>query len=240
MDIDAMERWNSLSSIEMGILRAIKRRIDDGEEKIPIRAVAADAYTSTTSVMRLAKKLGYPGFSAMLYEMRADRTRSGGATDAGAARVFATDDSFQQVCALIGALSSGAYARVNIVGTGYSGYVAGYFCQRLQELGVFATEKSPLDFRDDDPVLMVFVSESGETTDLLFIQERCQKKGIEDIVLSANAGSTLCQRARHRIVVERRHGYGIEGADYFVVNCLIIVEGIVQRLWKLKEGERES
>ena len=226
--------------MEMSILRAIKHRIDEGDAKIPIRDVAADAYTSTTSVMRLAKKLGYPGFSAMLFDLRSEPAAVGGSRELPDLRVFATGDAPQQVDALVDALAQRSFKRIHLIATGYSAYVAGYFCQRLQELGMFATEKSPLDFRDDASVLVIFVSESGETDDLLFIQERCHMKGVQDIAFSANAGSTLCSRAHRRIVIERRHSHGVSGADYFVVNCLFVVEDIVQRLWKLGEGKKES
>lgn len=240
MDIDAMERWNSLTPMEMSILRAIKRRIDEGDEKIPIRDVAADAYTSTTSVMRLAKKLGYPGFSAMLFDLRSEIVSMGGGSEVPDLQMFATSDSPQQVDNLVDVLARRTLARIHLIGTGYSGYVAGYFCQRLQELGMFATEKSPLDFRDDVPMLVVFVSESGETDDLLFIQERCHMKHVEGIVFSANVNSTLCSRAHSRIVIERRHSHGVSGADYFVSNCLFVIEDIVQRLWKIRDDQEES
>ncbi len=219
----------------MGVLREIQQRIDAHSEKILIREVAAATFTSPTSVVRLAKKLGYPGFSAMVYDMRAGAGHEHYGLRHGV-QAYAAHDATQQAMKLAEMLASGNFDRVHVLGTGYSAYVAGYFCQRLQELGFFATEKSPLDFHDEAVLLAIFVSESGETFDLAFIQERCRMKGIADCVLSANVNSALCRKAQLKIMVNRQSEHG--ALNYFVVNSLIIVEDVLHALREMQEEEK--
>lgn len=241
VDIDAMERWNSLNTMEMSILRAMKHQIEMGHERVPIRDVAAEAYSSTASVVRLAKKLGYPGYSAMLFAMQRDEVPARDDRDAHRCTQLVSDrGSLDVIEWLPERLLDSTLARIHVVGAGYSAYVAGYFCQRLQELGLFATEKSPLDFHDGATVFSIFVSESGETSDLAFIQERCRLKGIEDCVITAHGESTLSGRARRRIVVRRRGRGEDDGADLFSAHCLIIIEHIVCAMRRTQEGKLES
>lgn len=64
MDVQLMERWNSLSVSEMRILREIVARIERGDDRVPIRAVAQASFVSTTSIVRLAKSWDSRGLAS--------------------------------------------------------------------------------------------------------------------------------------------------------------------------------
>ena len=70
MNIEKFAKNNNLRQSELEILIQIIRRIENGEYKIPIRDIAKSAYVSTSSIVRLAKKLGYNGYSEMLYGLK--------------------------------------------------------------------------------------------------------------------------------------------------------------------------
>lgn len=241
MDIQMMERWNSLSVSEMRILREIVARIERGEDKIPIRSVAQASFVSTTSVIRLAKKLGFDGFSELLYSLKHERlsTRTPG-MPGFCERVIAGDAARSELEALARLLADVPDHRVHIMGVGYSDLSAQYLCNRLLEHGYFASTKSPLDFRDDRPFLIIFVSESGETRDLTFVQDRVSSRGVEDFVFAADAASTLGSNARHCILVERRGCRSSKDPDYFVVNCLTLFEDLMARIRVLTQKQEES
>ena len=63
MNINEIEKNNNLRANEVTILKEILLRIQNGRAKIPIREVAKSSYVSTTSIVRLAKKLGYSGYN---------------------------------------------------------------------------------------------------------------------------------------------------------------------------------
>ena len=63
MNRNDLARQNNLTDNEVAVLEAILQRMDKGVYKIPIREIAKAAFVSTTSVVRLAKKMGYDGYS---------------------------------------------------------------------------------------------------------------------------------------------------------------------------------
>lgn len=231
MNLQSMERWNNLSIEEMRTLREIVSRIDRGDERISVRSFAEAAYVSTSSIVRLAKKLGLEGYSELLYVLKHERL---GAGFRGAVDIYETLSFDEQTNAtlddLARALTSGQYGRVNVMGVGYSDLSATYLCNRLMEEGLFAANKSPLDFHDDTPFLSVFFSESGETRDLTFVQERLRAKGLDDYAFTAESSSTLGENASHRILVKRgRNGLPYD-SNHFVINCLECIESLITRM----------
>ena len=232
-----MERHNNLTPVEMGVLRAIQAELDAGHERVPIRDIAAAAYTSPSSVVRLAKKLGCSGYSALLFTMKAEMEARHLSDTVGLyPRALARPESIDALRALAADLAAGSVSRVHVVGAGYSAYVASYFVQRLQEQGIFATEKSPLDFADNVPVMVIFVSESGETHDLTFIQERCSVGSVEDFVFSADVESTLCAHARRCAIIQRTDIEDWANPHYFVANCLVAIENVIVQMRAMQEG----
>ena len=67
MNINDLAKMNNLTDEEVLIIDEIIKRIQKGEYKIAIREIASMFYVSTTSIVRLAKKLGYESYSEMLF-----------------------------------------------------------------------------------------------------------------------------------------------------------------------------
>lgn len=241
MDVQQMERWNSLSVSEIRILREIVARLDHGEEKIPIRSVAQASFVSTTSVVRLAKKLGFDGFSELLYSLKHERMSTLSPGMPGfCERIIAGEASLDELETLAQTLSAAPGMRVHLMGVGYSDLTAQYLSNRLLEHGFFATTKSPLDFRGDRQFIVIFVSESGETRDLTFVQDRISSRGVEDFVFTADESSTLGAHSRHCILVDRRGCRADKDPDYFVINCLTLIEDLMARIRNLQKDEEEA
>jgi len=56
-----------LNDIELVIIETIINELSKGNQKISIRDIASQTYVSTTIIVKLAKKLGFVGYSQMLY-----------------------------------------------------------------------------------------------------------------------------------------------------------------------------
>lgn len=65
-DVTKAIKNGSLTALEGTILADIEAQIHQGK-KVGIREMAARNFTSTTTIIRLAKKLGYQGFTDMYY-----------------------------------------------------------------------------------------------------------------------------------------------------------------------------
>ena len=241
MDAQSMERWNNLSVSEIRVIREIIARVERREDRIPIRAIAQSAYVSTTSIVRLAKKLGFDGFSELLYALKHERGRALAPNMPGfCERLLVSGASLSEIELLAQDIASGSYERINICGIGYSDLGALYFCNRLLERGYFASTKSPLDFRDSRKTLTVFISESGETMDSLFIQERIHARGDTDYLFTADAASSLGSSAEHCILVERRGCRGNSESDYFLINTMTLIEDVIARVDELERNENDD
>ena len=67
-DVTKAIKNGSLTALEGTILADIEAQIHQGK-KVGIREMAARNFTSTTTIIRLAKKLGYQGFTDMYYAL---------------------------------------------------------------------------------------------------------------------------------------------------------------------------
>ena len=227
MNINEIEKNNNLRANEVTILKEILLRIQNGRAKIPIREVAKSSYVSTTSIVRLAKKLGYSGYNEMLYSLKGDLVSSIEYRSSDAIRsITMSEASLNTIDTLIQEILSLEYERFHVIGIGYSGYVAEYFCDKLLELDYFATTKSPLDFEYYKKSLILFISESGETQDLIFIEERCQALGYSVYVLSANMKGTLCQHVKNSIILKKGREQK-NSPNYFIGNGINLVESVL-------------
>lgn len=231
MDLQSLERWNNLSTEELRTLREIVSRIDRGDERISVRSVAEATYVSTSSIVRLAKKLGFEGYSELLYVLKHERSGEGFRYAADLYDTLSFDEHTNAMLDELAAdLTSGRYDRVHMMGVGYSDLSATYLSNRLLEQGIFAVNKSPLDFRDERMYLTIFISESGETKDLTFVQERLRAKGLDDYVFTAESSSTLAEQTRHCILVKRGRNGSSHGSNHFVINCLECIESLITRM----------
>ena len=236
MNINDLAKQNNLSDNEILIINEIVKRIQTGEFKIPIREIASFAYVSTTSVVRLAKKLGYESYSEMLYglkhqclspiEYRMPSIKQS---------VLMTEKSLEVVDELIKDISSNNYSRIHLVGIGYSQYICEYFRDKLNEIDFNAYSKSPLDFMADKPSLVIFISKSGETSDLIFIEGRCKKINAKMYVLSSNENSTLCKHVKRNIIIKSGRKANDKFPDYFIGNSINFIEGVLAILYDEKE-----
>ena len=159
-----------MSQTDLTILNEISNRMFKGYYKIPIREIASASFVSTTSVIRLAKKLGYEGYSELLYALKIDSTTNVDYKASDAIRsIIIEERSLDVIDNFIRDLASGEYERIHVIGIGYSDYIAQYLRDKLLELDYFSTNKSPLDFLNSRKSLIAFTHPSTPNLEL-FIQ----------------------------------------------------------------------
>lgn len=156
----------NLSSFEKELIEYFINNVSEALE-LGVRGVAKKKYTSTSTIMRLSKKLGYSGFIEMLYSFRERSTNSYGTsskielTTHGDFRVRDKKeiDEFLKIL---------KHGKIGIYGEGFSEIVAKYIYQKLIVLGIDAiiivamdpkaVKKSKIKLD-----MLLVVSKSGET-----------------------------------------------------------------------------
>lgn len=234
---------NNLNDNEIGIITAIYNHIDKKNYSITIREIAKESYVSTASVIRLAKKLGYLGYSDMLISLKNESVNIVEFRLRDVLNTILIDDhSLTLIDEFIADVLSGDYYRFHFVGIGYSSLPTTYLCEKFEELDYMATTKSPLDFNNDRPYILVLVSESGETSDLSFIADRCMHDNSKIFAISSREKSTLCSLVEKSIVIKRKrkNNLGNTYPNYFIGNTLILMESIITILHNEYNERRRS
>lgn len=67
MNLHDITKKYILNDTELVIIETIINELSKGNQKISIRDIASQTYVSTTVIVKLAKKLGFVGYSQMLY-----------------------------------------------------------------------------------------------------------------------------------------------------------------------------
>lgn len=103
--------------------------------------------------------------------------------------------------------------RIFVLGSGRSGFMAKSFAMRLMHIGyqVFVIGETITPSIQPHDVL-VSVSGSGKTSNVLELTEKTAKNGVDVIAVSSNASSPLAKLAKQVIVVPgaTKYGDGVE------------------------------
>jgi DNA-binding MurR/RpiR family transcriptional regulator len=231
-----------LNETEHRVLSCILEAIEQGDTKINIRSIAKQAYVSTTTVIKLSKKLGYQGYSDMIYSLRRraelERNTAAGidlasilqTVDQGAVEAFADElYRFHDRC-------------VFVVGLGYPAVASAYLTRRLATLGILAYDDAPVDMMrgGDRPSLTIILSKSGETRDLVDIAAHAQLMKHRLFCVTARADSTLAQMSDQTLVIRAGGPDSRNVPDFFIGRMIILFEYILSRLVDRLQQEGEQ
>ena len=146
MDVEMLIDKYQLNDSEAEVLRFMKKN-RQSLKNIGIRDVAKASYVSTATIINMAKKIGYSGYSEL---------------------VFALGNS-QSDITMPSTFSAYRDKRIMILGSGFSQNLANYFSESLNLYGFRATANSHLEFlrqQVQQDILLFIISNSGDTVRL--------------------------------------------------------------------------
>ena len=116
-----------------------------------------------------------------------------------------------------------------VFGIGYSAIIADYLQKKLSKLGLFVNSSSPIDMTIPyQEYLVIFISKSGETDDVLEIAKKIKSTVSASILLTAASDSTIGRHVTHTQVVETEREPN--APDLFDSKCLALFEYILLEL----------
>ncbi|GIM30595.1 transcriptional regulator [Clostridium polyendosporum] len=203
LDISKMVDKYQLSKLEENILTYIINNITDVKE-IGVRSIAKEHYTSTTTVMKLAKKMGYSGFLDMYYNLsfilKDKKAYFSGEKNN---KYYGVD--LEELLALIGYKNISDFIDLLIEnkneviytsGTGFSYSIAQYFTRKLIVLGfncIYSEAYESYDVNAIKAKLFINISKSGETDFLVKASEAAKKNGIKIVSFTGEVENTLAK-----------------------------------------------
>ena len=223
-----------LSSTEREILVYLINHIDE-IDRLGIRDVASSCFTSTTTVIRLAKKLGYRGFREMGFELKELSTRGftalrgAGGMEGGRHDFTCGENDIDFFCD--GLMQDGI---VCLYGEGWSSIVVEYIEKKLIIHGHRTVNHDLLGTntllkRIPDISFGLFISKGGSTVAVAEAARRCRLAHIPVACFTGNPHGRLAQNADAVFAIKDDDPFDSENRtpNLFFARCIATFEELL-------------
>lgn len=194
MDVEMLIDKYQLNDSEAEVLRFMKKN-RQSLKTIGIRDVAKATYVSTATIINMAKKIGYSGYSELVFALGNSQS------DIAMPSTFSNEEK----AAFIDLLSEYRNKRIMILGSGFSQNLANYFSESLNLYGFRATANSHLEFlrqKVQQDILLVIISNSGDTVRLAELAKMANDHHIDVIAFVGQKNSKIGSLATLTISTE--------------------------------------
>lgn len=198
---------------EKKIIEYLDNNIDRLEDGLSIQEVAQENFTSTSSVFRLAKKMGFKGYSDLVYTLTADepdKTLHNISEDKViqlASSIWEVFDSNKVTFEKYKDQFNDSASSIIILANGYSKVMADYLAMKFHSKGIHAFVVSSSDslqlINSNIHKLqqVICISKSGETSSLLPFLNIALVNKIPVISFTQRASSKIAQLSKFSFVV---------------------------------------
>ncbi|WP_127836849.1 MurR/RpiR family transcriptional regulator [Clostridium prolinivorans] len=206
-DLDKIINNKDITKLEYQVLEYIVNNINN-VIKLGVRGVAKENFTSTSTVMRLAKKLGYDGFIDMVYNFMPMISNEIKSVRKEVDVIKGIDlDNFLQYISdedvddFVDILMNVKNKVIFVYGTGFSRLPAEYLSNRLLIIGkksIFSSGGDSIGIFEnhlEDMQVLVVVSKSGETKLVLDKVNSAKKRGIKVISITREIENSIARLA---------------------------------------------
>lgn len=194
---------NQLNEAETRVVTSIVNHIENGEERMGIAKIAAENYVSTAFIIKMCKKLGYNGYTDLVYKLSQQRESSPQINDYELKSLI-DDYNEDHVKEFISYLRQFHDRKMFAVGAGFADIVAEYIAQRLAVCGfmvfnrvhfydymLFRSSNAQVMQTNVEPAVIIAISQSGETDIVLNDVRRARQNDFRVVSFTKMRKSTL-------------------------------------------------
>lgn len=183
MNIAHLTEKYELNDLEIQFLQYLQENLSN-LKSIGIRKMAQDNYTSTSAIYKFCNKLGFSGYSDMIFSLRKEAKGD----SKQVSQIYEYETAFHQL------LHTYQNKKIIVFGMGFSSSIADYINQRLTIynfscMSVIHIEM--LDYIHNNDCLFIVISQSAITPRLLELVQNAHKNNIDILTFSANKDSKL-------------------------------------------------
>lgn len=203
MNIENLCDKYQLDTLETKIVSYLYNNIDN-LKNIGIRTVAKDNFTSTSTIFRLSKKLGFQGYSDMINQISSQNEESSKNNKFGF-YMNVTNEASHKFDTFSTLMKKYSNKQLMVVGLGFSQMVANYINERLLVSGfrsISTVHMQLLSESHKDEVLLIVISESGHTARLIDIVSQANKNGLDIISFVGDETSKIAESSTLTFPVE--------------------------------------
>lgn len=239
MNLSDYTKRHLLSETQCAILDRLVMELQGGNAKISIRELAGLCFVSTATVMKLVKKLGYPGYSSMVYSLHNRLVEASTPPLSMDLSSILERDQREDITRLAMDLYECRNKKIFVVGLGFSDLAANYIIKRMALFNFVVYDGSPLDVivGNNEPSVVLYLSKSGETEDIISIARRSKNYGHKTYLVTTNAGSALAQLTDMQFILKTYGGSLYDLPDFYVAQTMIWFEYVLMEYARLLESE---
>ena len=194
---------NQLNEVETGVVTSIIRHIENGEKKINVAQIAQENYVSPAFLVKMGKKLGFNGYTDMVYNIAQSRKAELSSGPYGL-ETLVDNYSEELVERFVDYLREFNDRKIFVIGAGFANITADYIAQRLSTCGFMVfTRVHFYDFmvfndangdplqNNIEPAVIIAISQTGETDVVLRDVRKARQNGFKVVSFTKMEGSTL-------------------------------------------------
>lgn len=185
-----------------------------GEKRVGIQQIANENYLSTTTIVKMCKRLGFDGYSELYYYLSRQFDSHGEERSAESLKSLIDNYSDELIARFRKLLDHSRQAKLFTTGEGFSNIVGSYIAQRLSICGfmvfnnvhfydymLFRHAHHLPDSPETAPVMFA-VSQSGETGPVLNDVRHARQHGHKIVTFTKRSDSTLARMSDIVFVVD--------------------------------------
>lgn len=201
MNISTLVNKYRLNSTETTILIFLQDNVDE-TKTLGIRGVAKACFTSPATIINLAKKMNYSGYTELVFKIKEGLMGDvifSEETPTSHYDVQHYQVGFNQL------LADYQNKTIMILASGFSQIISNYVNESLIIHGFSSISNSHLELLEPNRLretLVVAISESGETTSLKEIVLRAQRSNLDILSFTGNPQSTIARASKLSIHIK--------------------------------------
>lgn len=250
LDLNKLVSGKNLTDMEEQVLHYIIEHIDE-VLKIGVRGVAKANYTSSSTIMRLTKKMGYQGFVDMYYKLLplVQSAQTGDSSDLQFINSFYGDNilrhiTYEDIHRFAGKLSSLEREYVFIYATGFSAMLGEYFNGKLLVMGrkcIFSSGRDSIGVFENnlaDMGMLLALSRSGETERVIDRVKIAKENGIFVTTITNELDNHVNELADIRFRIQDNMKLDDRNimANTFFPNVLMLMEVLIYEYHKVSRS----
>jgi DNA-binding MurR/RpiR family transcriptional regulator len=214
-----------LTDLEKTVVNKIHSHILEGE-KVSIDVIAKESFVSKGTIVKLAKKLGYSGYSEMYYILMASNRKQKTVDFSYMNQQVENEATRANIDLLVELLHEYRGAKIHFDSIGLCDAAKDYYLQTLLMFGFDAVSSYHFAaFHKDSPGLFCFMSFSGSRFEILDRVHAAKDNGFKVLALTATKDSPLGAAADYTIeVAGERSRDKIYKPNFFTANLIVLLE----------------
>lgn len=217
----------TLSDLQKKTLSSIKNDINN-KQNMSIRECAYRNFVSIGFLTKLAKKLGYSGYKEMVFSLSSKRYEATVECDKKYIFKYILNYSDSLQSKFNELLLSSKDGCIHCEGSGYSLIAIDYICKRTSKNGykTIYTEAINEVLDNHNKMLVIAITNTGETETVVHALESCKSRKIPIIVFTRNDISRAAKIADLLILVGKIENEDLAGINSFIgntINCFEIL-----------------